>query len=446
MSLPELPRTDRLLWCIVLVTAALVALLAWLLMPPEKTGSVVQQPSTFFNVGYGAKAAYLVLDRLEYPVGRLRRPIAHETLNGIGCLFILKPLLGLQDFEMTELAAWVRQGHALVVVPGWSTLETFRAEGQAKPAPKESECDKPSGACSECKKQRGDDFEAWFNVDDEAASRRKTPGTAAQPDRSDLGTQVDAGEPICAGIRRLTTGGDCRFAKSPLKGPLAKLPAKAFWKDKLGTIGLRVKLGDGAIIALADAYPLTNLGIGDADNGLLLGNIVRELSHLSPGEISFDEYHHGFAGRDWSALAMTKLMLAGPWRWAAAQAVLVGMLALYAGAVRFGSPRDVARKPRRQQREFAEAAGRLLDEAGAISLAIETLNRYYRDRLCRALHLEPETDNARLRQAVRDRAGEDTAALFEQAQGTQSRAVGRQQMLTIAQKLHRVAETLDHGS
>jgi len=37
-------------------------------------------------------------------------------------------------------------------------------------------------------------------------------------------------------------------------------------------------------------------------------------------------------------------------------------------------------------------------------------------------------------------------ALFEQAQSAMSRAVGRQELLTIAQKLHRVAETLDHGS
>ena len=66
-----------------------------------------------------------------------------------------------------------------------------------------------------------------------------------------------------------------------------------------------------------------------------------------------------------------------------AQAALVGVLALWAGAMRFGSPRDIVRRQRRQQREFAEAAGRLLNEAGATSLAAETLYRYYRDRLCR---------------------------------------------------------------
>ena len=269
----------------------------------------------------------------------------------------------------------------------------------------------------------------------------------AEADRPDLGTEVDAGEPICAGIRRLTAGGDRRFAKSPLRGPLAKMPVKAFWKDKLGTVGLRVQLGDGTIVALADAYPLTTSGSARPTTACCSAISCVSCPHLSPGEIAFDEYHLGFAERDWSAVAMTKLMLTGPWRWAVAQAILVGILALYAGSVRFGSPRDVTRKPRRQQREFAEAAGRLLDEAGATSLAVETLYRYYRDRLCRALHLEPEADDARLsRGRARSLGPGDRPDLRAGAESPCRRAVGRQELLAIAQKLHRVTEALDHGS
>jgi hypothetical protein len=420
----------------VLVTVPLVALVTWLLLPPEKTGGPVQKPSTFFNVGYGTKAAYLVLERLEYPVGRLRRPITEHTLDGIGCLFILKPLVGLESFELDELKEWVSQGHALVVVPGRSTSEHFATEGQAAP-----EAEEP-----EFHIRWRDHFEDWFNFEEGAANGPETPGTAAEADRAGLGTVLDAGEPICAGIRRLTAGGPRRFAKSPVTGFLDKMPVTAFWKDKLGTVGLRVQCGEGTIVALAEAYPLTNLGISDADNGLLLGNIARELSRFSPGEIAFDEYHHGFVQRDWTAVAMTKLMLTGPGRWAAAQALLVAVLGLYAGAVRFGSPRDVTPKPRRQQREFAEAAGRLLDEAGATTMAAETLTRYYRDRLCRALHLEPDSDDARLSRAVRERSGQEIAGVLKLADHAKSRAIGRKELLTIAQQLHRVTETLDHGT
>ena len=116
----QLSRADRLLLGIVLVTAVLVALVTWLVLPPEKTGGMEKQPSTFFNVAYGTKAAYLVLERLEYPVTRLRRPIERETLGGIGVLFVLEPEIGLRDREVAVLESWVKEGHALVVVPGSS--------------------------------------------------------------------------------------------------------------------------------------------------------------------------------------------------------------------------------------------------------------------------------------------------------------------------------------
>jgi len=452
MSLPRLSRGDRLLWSVVLVATAMTALVTWLLLPPEKTGGIVERPSTFYNVGFGTKAAYLALDRLGYPVKRLRRPISEETLAGIGILFILKPSVGLQDYEMKELEGWVRQGHVLVVVPGRSELRIAEKRGRAATPPEAPEPSGPSQRSrrSELRRRLGTAFEDWFGVGRAAAGREQRPaahaGDSAGVDQSASGVELDASDPLGAGIRHLVPGSDVRFAKPALRGPLANAPAKTFWKDEQGTFGLRVIDGDGAIVALADAYPFSNLGIGEADNGLLLGNIVRELSRLSPGDIAFDEYHLGFPERDWSPVAMAKLMLSGPWRWAAAQALVIAVLALYAGAVRFGSPRDITRKPRRQHREFAEAAGRLLDEGRATSLAAETLSRYYRDRLCRALQLESEADNARLSQAALARSGQDIARLLAQAQGAATRRVGRQELLTIAQGLHRVVEAIDHGS
>jgi len=414
----QLSRADRLLLGIVLVTAVLVALVTWLVLPPEKIGGMEKQPSTFFNVAYGTKAAYLVLERLEYPVTRLRRPIERETLGGIGVLFVLKPEIGLKDREVAVLESWVKEGHALVVVPGSSiTLP-----------------------------QLGSFLEQWFHLAQTASSDEERTHPSVRKDQPASDRGLDAGEPLLAGIRQLTAGSGRRFRRDrPLGGPLAGLHASAFWRDELGTVGLRVKFGEGTVIALADAYPLSNVGISEADNGLLLGNIVRELSEHYPGRIAFDEYHLGFPQRDWSPVAMAKLIVTGQWRWAVAQTLLAGVLALYAAGVRFGSPRDVARAPRRQHREFAEAAGRLLDEAGAASLAAETLYRYYRDRLCRLVHLEPEADDRRLSQAVRDRSGQEIGAVLQQARSAASGPVSRQGLLTLTQKLHRVVEALDHG-
>jgi hypothetical protein len=414
----QLSRADRLLLGIVLVTAVLVALVTWLVLPPEKTGGMEKQPSTFFNVAYGTKAAYLVLERLEFPVTRLRRPIERETLGEIGVLFVLEPEIGLRDREVTVLESWVKEGHALVVVPGSSvTLPRL-----------------------------GSFLGQWFHFAEAESSDEEMTRASVRNDQPVSDRELDSGESLLAGIRQLTTGRGRRFSRDgPLSGPLAGLHASAFWKDKLGIVGLRVKFGEGTVIALADAHPLSNVGISEADNGLLLGNVVRELSEHYPGCVAFDEYHLGFPQRDWSPVAMAKLIVTGQWRWAVGQALVAGLLALYAAAVRFGRPRDVARAPRRQHREFAEAAGRLLDEAGAASLAAETLYRYYRDRLCRLVHLEPEADDRRLSQAVRDRSGQELGAILQQARGAASGPVSRQGLLTLTQKLHLVVEALDHG-
>ena len=95
---------------ILLLGALLVALLHWLLVPPEKTGGLQRLPSTFFNVGSGTKAAYDVLDQLKYPVTRLRRRISPQSLQGVGVLFILRPNAGLAREEVAALEDWVETG------------------------------------------------------------------------------------------------------------------------------------------------------------------------------------------------------------------------------------------------------------------------------------------------------------------------------------------------
>jgi hypothetical protein len=437
MSLPGLSRADRLLLGIVLLTAVLLALFTFLLLPPEKTGGLLRQPSTFIDTGYGTKAAYLVLDRLGCPVTRLRRPLTAESLDGIGTLFILRPVVGLQDWEMEDLQAWVSEGHALVIVPERSSFEL------------DDEDDHPSAVhdskTKDSPRHRRAYFDDWFSLRSGVNDRKRETGESESTSPGS-GTMLDAREPLCAGVNQLTTVSRLRFGKSPLHGPLADTAAETFWKDKLGGIGMRVQLGEGTIIALADANPFSNLGIGEADNGIFLANLAGQLSSAYPGKIAFDEFHLGFAERDLSPVAIAKLMLVGPWRWAVAQAILVGMIAVYAGAVRFGSPRDVTRRQRREHREFAEAAGRLLDEAGATFLTAQTLYRHYRERICRSLHLEADLDDARLAEAVRKRAGPEAAASLAQAQRAMSARVSRPTILTISQKLHHVAEAVEHGS
>ena len=380
--------------------ALLAALLHWLFVP-EKMGAVVRIPSTFFNVPSGAKAGYEVLRRLDFSPTRLRRRFSRETLEGVGVLLVLHPLEGLAKEEVAALEQWIDEGHALVVVPGEAPDFTIKT------------------------RLPGDDqyFEDWFEWK-KVSFPVRPPGVFPTAERFSEPSKPEEESRLAAGLHQLATPRDRRFAvKNPFRGFSGESAAgKVFWKDDWGAIGIEATSGDGTIVALADEYPLTNVGISEGDNGLLLANVVRELSARYPGEIAFDEYHLGFAEHDVSEVAIVKLMLAGPWRWAAVQAALVGVLALLAQAVRFGKPQDVVRKLRRQHREFAEAAGRLFDEAGAASLAAETLYRYYRDRLCKLLSFDPQTEDRQLCEAIQRRGGPAAAARLRQARSRPARS------------------------
>ena len=431
MSRLSLSRTDRLLFGILLVLVVLGALLTWLFMPPEKSGGFVSSPSTFYNVRYGTKAAYLTLHELGYPVNQLRRPIDYSTLKGTGVLFMLNPILGLNDFESEALQEWVKEGHALVIAPGAADSEM------------DSNHACRGGKCG----VRGSYIDEWFRLVSVEENEDKKI-------RVDLGVnqplpdwQPDRDDPLIEGIGPLVAKGCWRFSpETPLRGVLEKSTPHIFWKDKQGTVAFQTEFGDGTIIALSDLYFLTNLGIREGDNVLLLDNIVATLTDRYPGSVSFDEYHLGFAHRDWSALAIAKLTFTGGWRWAAAQAALVGLLLLFAGTVRFGSPRDVVLKKRRNHREFAVSAGRLLRDAGATSMATEELIGYYRNRLCGLVHIESDADDNRLARAVGDSLGYDIQPLLAQCGEAVNRPLGRHKLLTIVKELHQVVEALDHGT
>jgi hypothetical protein len=374
MKLPQLSKPDRLLLGIFVPLALVAALLAVLLQPPTKTGGAERNPSSFFNAAYGTKASLLVLRRLGYDVEQLRRPFSATTLARFDGLMILDPLASHADWEIAALRDWLRSGHRLIIVPHQGKSGTPRD---------------PEG------------LDDWFQLQPVKQPVEQPVGGSPETLTTQFGEAAER-DRLLAGVERLTTGRQARFdATAPLGRGLSSATAEVLWKDHDGIVAIRVPLGRGEIVALADAYPLSNRGLRDGDNGLLLANLARELAGNSSGVIALDEYHHGFVEREASPQALLRMTLTGPWGYAAAQAILVGALALIAAGVRFGRPRDVVRLPRRRQREFALAAGGLLNDARATRLAYRTLAGYYRQRLCRAVHLSCGIDDATLCRAVR---------------------------------------------
>jgi hypothetical protein len=419
MKLPRLARNDLSILSVLLLLALVAALVTWLLTPPERTGGLWGEPSTFYNAGYGTKAAYRVLDRLDYRVQRLRRPMTPSNLERLAGLFVLNPVVGLSDSEMDVLVNWVERGGRLVVAPGPSDMAM----------------------------QAGSSFGEWFEMTEAGGAappvgpRPLTP--LGNPDPTATG--FDARDPLCEGVSKLAAGEGRRFVEGKsVLGDFDAAGVHEFWKDDSGIVALRIEHGAGEIVALADPHSLTNLGIGEADNAVFLANLSRRLAGADRGTIAFDEYHLGKPLRDVSWVAMAKLMFSGNWRWAVLQAALLGALALWAAAVRFGTPRDLQHRRRWQHQEFTEAAGRLLYASGATPIAQQTLYHHYRNRLCRLVHRSPETTNAELAEAVRRAGGGQIGALLDEIERRGTRRVSQQQLLQMCQTLHRAVEALEH--
>ena len=430
MKLPRCKRSDLVVLGILLPVAAVAALLTWLVTPPEKTGGFGEQPSTFFNRGYGVKGAYLVLDKLDVRVGRLRRLMTPQRLARYDTLLVLQPGSPITGEESAALTTWIRRGGNLVLAP----RRGGRGGGEPWSVGREYDL---------IALDDEDEDEDW-------AQAKVSPAATEAPVTERWFDQQD---PLFVGITTLVPGTRYRFRRRQTDLEREEAPlARAIWTDESGVIALRMELGRGTIVTLADPYPLSNVGLSKADNGLLLANLAvansgRRRGGRARGEVGFDEYHHGFAHSDSSHVALTKMVLTDRWLWAVCQALLAGALALFAAGVRFGRPHDVVRRSRRRHSEFAHGAGRLLYDAGADAQVYATLFGDYCAQLRQLARVDARTAPAELAAALATRGiVEATTTLPRDAALIGRQRITREQTLAMAGRMQRMLETLQHES
>ncbi len=97
--------------------------------------------------------------------------------------------------------------------------------------------------------------------------------------------------------------------------------------------------------------------------------------------IVVDEYHHGFDASGSLAGATLAWSVRSPWGWAVWQLVAVGMIALLAGAIRFGPARRVIERRRRSPLEHVRALATALAAAGGHDVAVRLIVQGLRRRL-----------------------------------------------------------------
>lgn len=144
-------------------------------------------------------------------------------------------------------------------------------------------------------------------------------------------------------------------------------------KDDSGQVLISRAQGAGEVVWLSSPLPLSNEGIGEADNARL-ATLLTAVS----GPVYFDEYHHGFVqgGGIWDRL--------GPGGRGALLLSLLGLaVLLYSASRRPGPPIDVLTEPVARGGAYIASLAELYRKAGARTQALESLAAGLRASLAR---------------------------------------------------------------
>jgi Domain of unknown function (DUF4350) len=358
-----------------------------ILAPPQDQGSPI--PSTYSTQSAGARAAYLLLSELHYPVRRWEEPPT-ELHGSRGCLLILvDPFQPASDKERGALLAFVKNGGHILFT--------------------------------------GRNLRAYFR-DAQLSSEIPDPGwktlSAAIPSR------------LARGVQKVVMQAEAYWgAISESQLPL--------YSDSNAVAIVSWKVGGGEILWWAGPTPLTNAGITHEDNLALFLNAVGAF----PGgfsKIYWDEYFHGQRSSLWSYVEKTSLV------WGLPQLGLVAFAIVFSLSRRRGPIYAPAEVSRLSPLEFVDTLASLYEKAGAASSALGVSYQRLRALLTRQLSLPAATPDAELGRAASQRFGwieEDFTPLLQHVESSmRAEQLSPQQALRLIQRLERYASRIRVGA
>ncbi len=302
-----------------LITLAGALLSAWLvaalLMPPGRPEPEISRPTSEDEGRHGLKGLRRWLEDNGVPTRGLHRRYSAleeiETLPARGNLLLvsLPPSTPGREEEFEALRAWVAAGNHLLLLTAYSDSPDWTEDGDWESA---------------------ESLLSHFGVSFEMGEEDETPEQTADNEEETLDYSLPLSEmlaglkkqravlepvgpphPLTEGVEqievnyypafdrrdwRLTSSGT---ATAPLALSLLAGPEKhsALWE---------MPYQQGRVWLSAYADPLSNIGLGLADNARLFGNLLA-LSLETGGEVIFDDYHFGL-----SALYDPKAFYADP--------------------------------------------------------------------------------------------------------------------------------------
>ncbi|MEX1157932.1 MAG: DUF4350 domain-containing protein [Thermomicrobiales bacterium] len=289
-----------------LVVAGLVMLLALLaIVAQSNESSGVEGPTLSMHVTVedGGRALYIWLAELGYDV----RPLEYRAFqlnDDIDALFILAPSFDLSEAESARVLDWVDRGGTLLLV-------------------------------AETPNQLLDNLDISVRL----FGDERDDAVPLQP--------VFLDPPL--------------LTFQPATEARLELPG-AEWTPLLGSgipgdepVAAVAGYGRGRIHVLSSVYPLSNAGVGGADNAAYLPHVLAGVP--TGGVIVFDEYHHGLTEYG----TLTQRLVREPWGWAVLWTVAFTFAWLAFSGKRFG--KALAPPPswaRRSSGEYVTTLGTLL--------------------------------------------------------------------------------------
>jgi hypothetical protein len=304
-------------------------------------------PSTYSSGPGGARAAFLLLQRLGFPVERWENSPVDLPVDGDGALLILaNPTDQPNQAEHDALVRFVQSG-GKVLFTGIVT---------------------------------GDFFLPAYLIPQPANTKPQTFDAV-------LPTSYTHGDKIVLNPGALW--GTLTYAQIPLYGD-PQHPVVVSWK-----------IGRGKLLWWAGPTPLTNSHISDAENADLLLDAVGagESPSERPARIYWDEYFHGERGSLWGYIAGT------PISWGLAQVGLLGVVVFLTFGRRSGPVIPAVQTSRLWPLEFVDTLGALYERADATSAAIDVAYRTFRVTMTQRLRMPSDVSDAALGQAVANRLG-----------------------------------------
>ena len=297
--------------------------------------------STYLAGPFGARGYAEAVEALGIRVSRHRgRTRALESLGAAdsGVIYaVLDPAAALSPLDGLALTEAVAHGGSLILA-GRGAASAMACYGYA-----------PTPVPGRPARVHGDTIEVW------GALARLPDSVARRRGLLDDGSDIACG-PIPARAETLLAALD----GTPVALRLAP--------DSGGTVTI---VADGGLFANRS---LKETGAGEFALGLVAGRASR---------LIVDEYHHGVGPGGGMFAAVRSWLGASPWGWAVLHLAAVSILALLAGAVRFGPARHVISRRRRSPLEHVRALANALAAARGHDEAVALLVRGLRRRLAR---------------------------------------------------------------